>query len=36
MKVKSFIFLIVLSFVVLGLGGGPATPQQGGSALIPI
>jgi arylsulfatase A-like enzyme len=32
MKVKSFIFLIVLSFVVLGLGAGPATPQQGGSA----
>jgi len=30
--VKRFIFLIVLSFVVLGLGGGPATPQQGGSA----
>src|SRR5258705_7660974 len=31
-KAKRFIFLIVLSFVVLGLGGGPATPQQGGSA----
>ena len=29
---KRFIFLIVLSFVVLGLGGGPATPQHGGSA----
>ena len=27
-----FIFLLALSFVVLGLGGGPATPQQGGSA----
>ena len=32
MKVKRFVFQIVLSFVVLGLGGGPATPQQGGSA----
>ena len=30
-KAKRFIFLIVLSFVVLALGGGPATPQQGGS-----
>ncbi len=32
MTAKRFIFPIVLSFVVLGLGGGPATPQQGGSA----
>ncbi len=32
MKVKRFVFLIVLSFVALGLGGGPATPQQGGPA----
>src|SRR5216683_5242502 len=32
MTATRFIFLIVLSFVVLGLGGGPATPQQGGSA----
>ena len=32
MKVKRRIFLIVLSFVVLGLGGRPATPQPGGSA----
>jgi len=31
-KAKRFIVLIVLSFVVLALGGGPATPQQGGSA----
>src|SRR5467141_3025269 len=31
-KAKRFIFLIVLSFVVLALGGGPVTPQQGGSA----
>src|SRR6266481_4940909 len=31
-KAKRFIFLIVLSLVVFALGGGPATPQQGGSA----
>jgi len=32
MKVKRFIFLIALLFVVLGLGDGPATPPQGGPA----
>jgi arylsulfatase A-like enzyme len=33
MNVKRFVPLIVLSFVVLiGLGGAPAAPQQGGSA----
>src|SRR5712692_967272 len=32
MKMKRLIFLIALSFVVLGLDGGPATPQQSGSA----
>jgi arylsulfatase A-like enzyme len=32
MKMRKFMCLIVLLFVVLGLGGGPATPQQGGTA----
>src|SRR5438105_1027908 len=32
MKTRRFIFLIALSFVVLGLAGGPAAPQQGGPA----
>src|SRR6266498_340697 len=32
MKMKRLVRLITVSFVVLGLGGGPATPQQGGSA----
>src|SRR5437773_8824877 len=32
MKMRRFIFLIALSFVVLGLAGGPAAPQQGGPA----
>ena len=32
MKMRRFVFLIALSFVVLGLGGGPAAPQPDGSA----
>src|SRR5512132_2071845 len=32
MKMRRFIFLIALSCVVLGLGGGPAAPQPGGAA----
>ncbi|PYM79164.1 MAG: phosphodiesterase [Candidatus Rokuibacteriota bacterium] len=32
MKMRRFIFLIALSCVVLGLGGGPAAPQPGGPA----
>ena len=32
MKMRRFIFLIAVSFVVLGLAGGPAAPQQGGPA----
>jgi predicted AlkP superfamily pyrophosphatase or phosphodiesterase len=32
MNMKRLISLLALSFVALGLGGGPATPQQGGSA----
>ena len=32
MKMRGFIFLIALSFVVLGLAGGPAAPQQGAPA----
>src|SRR5438105_14185983 len=32
MKMMRFIFLIALSCVVLGLGGGPAAPQPGGPA----
>ena len=32
MKIKRLVSLVTVSFVVLGLGGGPATPQQSGSA----
>src|SRR5438094_170124 len=32
MKIGRLIFLSALSFVVLGLGGAPAAPQQGGPA----
>lgn len=32
MRMKRLVPLITVSFVVLGLGGGPATPQGGGSA----
>jgi predicted AlkP superfamily pyrophosphatase or phosphodiesterase len=32
MKMRRLIFLIALSFVVLGLADGPAAPQQGGPA----
>jgi arylsulfatase A-like enzyme len=32
MKMKRLVSLVTVSLVVLGLGGGPATPQQSGSA----